>query len=91
MTAIEWQLLWVQSCRWGEDVDFSEIVIDINSREGEASADLATTETRGSTSWAKRCWAKKWLPFFCPYIFLPRTSSLLKRRIDGGVRANSSA
>ncbi len=71
MTAIEWQLLCGQSCRWGEDVDFSEIVIDINSREGEASADLATTETRGSASWAKKCWAKNGCyfsahTFFCP-------------------------
>ena len=43
-----------------------------------------------STLWAK-CWAKKWLLFFCPCIFLPRTFSLLKRRIDGGGRANSAA
>ena len=79
MTAIEWQLLCGQSCRWGEDVDFSEIVIDINSREGEASADLATTETRGSTSWAKRCWAKMaaiFLPvhFSAPNVLAPKTS-----------------
>ena len=24
-----------------------------------------------STLWAKKCWAKKWLQFFCPCIFCP--------------------